>query len=297
MDATLRDRLRVPGVWAFTDAMSATEAAEFAARIESIGYSALWVPDTVGRDPFAHLAHLAHATSTLAFATGIASIFHRHPGAMKQAACTLAEQTGDRFVLGLGVSHAPMVAGVRKLDYTKPLSQMRDYLAAMAASPYRSPTSVAVSPPPTLLAALGPKMLSLAAEAADGAHPYWTTPEHTAEARAILGRDKLLCVEQKVVVSTDATAARAAANVALSIYASLPNYRNNWIRLGYSDDEIEQRAPRFVDAVVAWGDEEAVRSRIRAHYDAGADHVCIQSLPVDGAAGVDWNALETLAPS
>jgi probable F420-dependent oxidoreductase len=296
MDVTLRDRLRVPGVWMFTDAMGAAEAAEFAARVESLGYSALWLPDTVGRDPFAHIAHLAHATSTLVFATGVANIFHRHPGAMKQSAYTLAEQTRDRFVLGLGVSHAPMVAGVRKLDYTKPLSQMRDYLAAFGSSPYRSPPGVSIVPPPTVLAALGPKMLALAAVAADGAHPYWTTPEHTAQARAILGPDKLLCVEQKVVFSADAATARAAANAALSVYANLPNYRNNWLRLGFRDDEIEQRAPRFVDAVVAWGDEAAVRSRIAAHYDAGADHVCIQPLPADGG-GVDWRALESLAPT
>jgi probable F420-dependent oxidoreductase len=296
MNPSFRDRLRVPGVWMFTDTMTASEAGEFAARVESLGYSALWVPDTVGRDPFAHIAHLAHATSSLVFATGIASIFHRHPGAMKQAAFTLAEQTGDRFVLGLGVSHAPMVTGVRKLDYSKPLAQMRDYLATFGSSPYRSPPGVSVDPPPTVLAALGPKMLALAAVAADGAHPYWTTPEHTADARAVLGPDKLLCVEQKVVASTDASAARAAANAALSIYANLPNYRNNWIRLGYHDDEIEQRANRFVDAVVAWGDGEAVRSRIRAHYDAGADHVCIQPLPIDGTVTIDWHALESLSP-
>ena len=297
MNSALRERLRAPGVWSFTDAMPVSEVAEFAARVESLGYSALWVPDTVGRDPFALVAHLATTTTSLVFATGIASIFHRHPGAMKQAACTLAEQTGDRFVLGLGVSHAPMVAGVRKLDYSKPLTQMREYLVAMAASPYRPPVSVSVDPPPTVLAALGPNMLQLAADAADGAHPYWTTPEHTAQARAVLGPDKLLCVEQKVVVSTDATAARGAAKRAIGIYANLPNYRNNWIRLGFTDDEVEQRAHRFVDAVVAWGDADAVRSRVRAHYDAGADHVCIQPLPTDSTATTDWNALEALAHS
>ena len=171
---------------------------------------------------------------------------------------------------------------------------MSAYLDAMAASPYRSPESVSITPPPTVLAALGPKMLALSAEAADGAHPYWTTPEHTAEARTLLGPDKLLCVEQKVVLSTDSAAAREAANAALAMYAKLPNYRNNWIRLGYRDEEIEHRDHRFVDAVVAWGDEEAVRSRIRAHYDAGADHVCIQVLPTDGS-GTDWHALEVLA--
>jgi probable F420-dependent oxidoreductase len=295
---TARDRLIGPantGVWYFTDAMSAGQAAETAARIEELGYSTLWVPDTMGRDPFAHLAWLGSQTSTLQFATGIASIFHRHPGAMLQAANTLAEQTGGRFVLGLGVSHAPMVAGVRKLDYSKPLSQMRDYLAAMDASMYR-----AVPPadrPLRVLAALGPKMLELSAAAADGAHPYFVTPEHTVEAREAIGPDKLLCVEQKVILSTDADAARAAANVQIDRYARLPNYRDNWKRIGFTEDEIEQRTHRFVDHVIVWGDEARVRAGIQAHYDAGADHVCIQPVSTDGPLVLDWNALETLAPS
>ncbi|MFI5046630.1 MAG: TIGR03620 family F420-dependent LLM class oxidoreductase [Acidimicrobiia bacterium] len=287
------EQLRKPGVWYFTDGMTAPEAAAFAVRVEELGYSALWLPETTGRDPFAHIAFLATQTSTLVFATGIASIFHRHAGPMKQAAMTLAEQTGDRFVLGLGVSHQVMVEGVRKLDYSRPLSQMRDYLALMDESRYSAVASA--DPPPRLLAALGPKMLELAATAADGAHPYFSTPEHTAIARDVLGPDKFLCVEQKVVVTTDATAARAAATASVSGYASLPNYRNNWLRLGYTEDEIESRAERFLDAVVAWGDQSAVRARVDAHYDAGADHVCIQPLPTEGR-GLDLHALEALAP-
>ena len=212
--------------------MSSGQAAETAARIESLGYSTLWLPDTMGRDPFAHIAWLASQTATLQFATGIASIFHRHPGPMMQVANTLAEQTGGRFVLGLGVSHGPMVEGVRGLDYSKPLSQMRDYLAAMDASMYMA--TPPAEKPLRLLAALGPKMLELSATAADGAHPYFTTPEHTAEAREAIGPDKLLCVEQKVILSTDADAARAAANTAINMYARLPNYRNNWIRIGFT---------------------------------------------------------------
>ena len=291
----LVDQLRTLGVWYFTDGMPVDDAVKFVAKVEELGYSTLWLPDTVGRDPFAHIAHLADQTSTLIFATGIASIFHRHPGPMKQVANTLAEQTGGRFVLGLGVSHAPMVAGLRRLDYSNPLLQMRDYLTAMDQSPYGA--AAPATSPPRLLAALGPKMLALSAELADGAHPYWTTPEHTAEAREILGAGKLLCVEQKVVLTTDAAAAREAAKAAIAVYAGLPNYRNNWIRLGYSDDEIEQRADRFIDAVVAWGDEDAIRSRIAAHHDAGADHVCIQPLSTAGFGQLDWHALEALAPS
>ena len=235
----VRERLKTTGVWYFTDGMTLDTAGAFAVRVQELGYSTLWLPDTVGRDPMAHIAYLATQAQSLVFATGIASIFHRHPGPMKQAALTLAEQTGGRFVLGLGVSHAPMVAGLRQLDYSKPLSRMREYLDTMNGSPYGAPAPA--EQPPTLLAALGPKMLELAATHADGAHPYWTTPEHTAEARAILGPDKLLCVEQKVVLTSDAEAARGAANAALRVYAGLPNYRNTWLRLGFSDDEIEHR--------------------------------------------------------
>jgi probable F420-dependent oxidoreductase len=289
-----RERLSTTGVWYFTDGMSAGEAAEFAQRVESLGYSTLWLPDTVGRDPFAHIAWLASQTTTLQFATGIANIYHRHPGPMMQATNTLAEQTGGRFVLGLGVSHGPMVEGLRGLDYSKPLTTMREYLAAMDASPYRGEQGP--EQPIRLLAALGPKMLELSRDAADGAHPYWTTPEHTAQAREILGPDKLLCVEQKVVLSTDTAAAREAANAALSMYAALPNYRNTWIRLGFSDDEIERRDTRFVDAVVAWGDADTVQARIQSHYDAGADHVCIQPLSTQEPGVLDWSALEALAP-
>ena len=291
---TARDRLSTTGVWYFTDAMTSGEAADTAGRIESLGYSTLWLPDTVGRDPFAHIAWLASQTESLQFATGIANIYHRHPGPMKQAANTLAEQTSGRFVLGLGVSHGPLVAGLRGLDYSKPMTKMREYLAAMDASPFGA--AAPEEQPLRLLAALGPKMLELSAFAADGAHPYWTTPEHTAMAREIIGPDALLCVEQKVVLSTDADAARAAAIEALGMYASLPNYRNNWKRLGFTEDEIEQRDSRFIDAVVVWGDEDRVRAGVQAHYDAGADHVCVQPLSTEGALTLDWHALEALAP-
>jgi probable F420-dependent oxidoreductase len=292
----LTDRNRL-GVWYFTDAMAAGAAAETAARIESLGYSTLWVPETLGRDPFAHLAWLGSQTTTLQLATGIAGIFNRQPGSMVQAANTVNEQTNGRLVLGLGVSHSPMVEGVRGLDYSKPLSKMREYLAAMDAAASMYMAVPPAEPTPRLLAALGPKMLELSAAAADGAHPYFTTPEHTAEARATIGPDKLLCVEQKVILSTDADAARAAAIAQIGIYANLPNYRNNWKRLGFTEDEIEQRAHRFVDHVVVWGDEDRVRAGIEAHFDAGADHVCIQPVSTEGRLTLDWNVLETLAPS
>jgi probable F420-dependent oxidoreductase, MSMEG_4141 family len=287
-------RLRRPGVWCFTDSLGASAAAEFACRVEELGYSALWLPETTGREPLTHIAHLLGHTSSLVMATGIASIYHRLPGTAVQAAHTLAEQSGGRFLLGLGVSHARTVESLRGLDHSRPLTRIREYLAAMDASPYRGPR--AVDPPPRVLAALGPRMLALAAEAADGAHPFSTTPEHTAAARAALGPDKLLCVEQKAVLSRDPDAARAAARTALGVIVGLPSYRACWLRLGFAEYEIDGLENRFVDAVVAHGDEERIRERLRAHLDAGATHVCVQPLDPSGATAPDVRTLEILSP-
>ena len=281
------------GVWATTDGMTADAAVAFARRVEELGYATLWLPETMGRDPFAHIAHLGGATTRLGLATGIANIHHRHPGAMLQAANTVAEQTGGRFTLGLGVSHAPLVEGLRGLDYGKPVATMRRYLEAMTSSPYMSPAPA--QPVPRLVGALGPKMVELSGELADGVHPYWTTPEHTATAREILGDGKLVCVEQKVVLTDDPAAARSTAVQALSIYADLPNYRNNWLRLGFTDEEIDARADRFVDELVAWGDAGAIVAHVRRHLDAGADHVCIQPLTPGQAFRPDDEALAAVA--
>lgn len=283
------------GVWAPTDGLSSADAAALAQRIEGLGYSTLWLPEAFGRDPFTHIAHLADQAERLIFATGIANIHHRHPGVMLQAANTLAEQTGGRFVLGLGVSHKPMVEGLRRIDYGKPVEAMRTYLEGMDASLYSAPT--AAPPFRRVIGALGPKMMALSGEKADGAHPYFTTPGHTAEARTILGPGKLLCVEQKIVLTEDATAARSTAVQALGVYKGLSNYRNNWLRLGFTDDEIDGDAERFVDAVVAWGDRATIAAHLQRHFDAGADHVCIQAMLPGNAFRVDEDALAALAPS
>jgi probable F420-dependent oxidoreductase len=283
------------GVWTHTETMSGGDAVKLAQRIESLGYSTLWLPETAGKDPFALIGMLAANTTELRFATGIANIFHRHPGVMKQAAMTLAEQSGGRFILGIGVSHGSMVAGLRGLDYSKPLASMSAYLDGYDASPYMA--FPPAEPPKRVLAALGPKMLELARDKADGAHPYWTTPEHTALARKILGDDKLLLVEQKVVGTTDRDKAHAAAAGALNMYRKLPNYRNNWLRLGFTDDEIDGDAPRFLDAVVAWGTAEQIKARLQEHVDAGADQVCVQPLDPENRLGVvDWETLQSLKP-
>jgi len=283
-------------VWAHTELMTVGEAAAFAALVDELGYGALWLPETMGRDPFTHIAHLADRTDSLVFATGIASIHHRLPGPMLQATNTLAEQTDGRFVLGLGVSHAPMVEGIRGLTYSKPLSTMRAYLEAMDASPFMAKGPTEEQAAPRLLAALGPKMLELSASHADGAHPYLTTPEHTATARSIIGPDKLLCVEQKVILTDDAEVAHATATAALAIYVTLPNYRNSWLRLGITDEEIDANAPSFLDRVIVWGSVDKIRDRVREHHDAGADHVCVQALTPGHPHHVDQDALRALAP-
>jgi probable F420-dependent oxidoreductase len=276
--------------------MPCPDAVAFAQWLESLGYGALWIPETLGRDPFAHAALLLAGTSDLVVATGIASIFNRHPHSMRQAQMTLAEQSGGRFLLGAGVSHAPIVAGVRKLDYSKPLTSMREHLQAMSEAMYMAPQPAEA--PKTVIAALGPKMLELAAEAADGAHPYWTTPEHTAQARSVLGDGKLLCVEQKVVVSSEAAEARATARQALAVYIGLPNYSNNWLRLGFDESDLaDGGSDRLIDALVPWGTVEQIEARLQEHVDAGADHLCLQPLKPGGRMGEpDREALEALAP-
>ena len=284
------------GVWYFTEAMSAQDAATATKRIEELGYAALWIPETVGRDPFSHAAWLLANTTRLVLATGIANIYNREPGVTLQAQMTLAEQSGDRFLLGLGVSHRPLVEGVRGLTYGKPVATMRTYLEQMAASRYVGPHPDTA--PRIVLAALGPHMLALARNASDGAHPYFSSPAHTRMARDILGPDKWLCVEQKVVMTPDADTARKVARTVAKTYQALPNYRNNWLRIGLTEQDItDEGSDAFIDATFAWGDASAVRDRIAEHFDAGASHVCIQPVRPDGTIGTpDWKALEALAP-
>ena len=284
------------GCWAAPDALTGAETAAFARRVEELGYSQLWINETFGRDPFALAAHLGAVTSTLRLGAGIANVYNRHAGVMKQGACTVAEQTGGRFTLGLGVSTPVIVTKIRGIPYDRPLSYMRSYLDTMESSRYMSvPPS---APVPTVLAALGPRMLELAAERTDGAHPYNTTPEHTAFARSVMGPDAQLCVEQKVMLTTDASQARATSAAFMKFYTRAPGYRDCWKRLGFTDDDIDGPSDRFVDAMVAWGDVDAVERRLAEHADAGATQVCIQVLhPASGAAAVDYDALAALAPA
>lgn len=283
------------GVWYFFDGVPAPQAAEAAQRIEGLGYSALWIPETVGRHTLVHAGWLLAHTGKLIVATGIANIYHREPGVTMQAQKTLAEQSGNRFLLGLGVSHKPLVEGVRGLEYGPPVATMRKYLDAMAASPYQGPPIS--EEPPTVIAALGPKMLELAREKCAGAHPYFSSPDHTAMAREILGPDRWLCVEQKVILETDAAKARELARPVAGIYTGLPNYRNNWLRMGMEEADFENGGSnRFIDATFAWGSVDKIKARIQEHFDAGASHVCIQPVNPNGQFGdLHWEALEALS--
>jgi probable F420-dependent oxidoreductase len=286
-------KLKKLGVWAGTDGLSAADAAAFARRLETWGYGALWISEAVGREVFSACAWLLANTSNLIIASGIANIYARDSFSAAAAQKGLNEQSGGRFLLGLGVSHIPLVEGVRKLQYGKPVATMRAYLRAMAEAPYKSVPPAA--PPKTVLAALGPKMLELSAESADGAHPYNVTPEHTRQARAILGADKMLCVEQGAILETNPAAARAMARRFLAIYLGLPNYVDNWRRLGFTDaDFAGGGSDRLVDALIVWGDEKAIRKRIDEHWQAGADHVCVQA--IGQTALPDERLLGLLAP-
>jgi probable F420-dependent oxidoreductase len=285
------------GVWTSLDGLTAAAGLALAQSIEARGYAALWMPESRGRNVLAHSAWLLAGTGRLIVAPGIANIYARDAMAMANAQRGLNEQSGGRFLLGLGVSHVPMVSTLRGHLYGKPVATMRAYLDAMRAAPYLAPPPP--EPPLTILAALGPRMLALSAEHADGAHPYNVPPEHTAEARRILGPGKLLCPEQMAVLETDPSEARRIGRIALERYMQLENYVNNWRRLGFGDNDLAGGgSDRFIDANVAWGDEAAIRARIQQHWDAGADHVCVQPIRLDGARQVvDERILDLLAPS
>ena len=285
------------GIWFFLDAMPAADTAEFAKKIEKLGYRALWIPEAVGSEPFAHAGYLLSHTDRLTIATGIANIWARDAMTMSAASKTVAEQSGGRFILGIGVSHAPLVAGLRGHNYDKPYTYMKEYLAKMKGALYRAPAPK--EPVPILLAALHPKMLALSATEANGTHPYFVPPEHTAKARAQIGPKAMLCVAQAVILESDPAKARTAAREYMKTYVPrLPNYTNNLKALGWADKEFENGcSDRLVDAIVAWGSEDKIRERIDAHLKAGATHVCILPIRSDNALLPCSRAIEAFAPS
>lgn len=283
------------GIWTFQlDLVPSARSVEHVDELDELGFGAVWVPEAVGREAFSHAALLLRGGADIVVATGIASIWARDPMAAAAAHQTLTEAHPDRFLLGLGVSHQPMVEGIRGHDYTRPYSAMRDYLDGMDGALFLAARPTAA--PQRVLAALGPRMLELARDRVAGAHPYFVPPEHTAVARAALGDGPLLAVEQAVVFETDPTRAREVARTHTKIYTGLPNYAGNLRRLDPTltdEDFAGAGSDRLVDRIVAWGDMDTVLARVRAHHDAGADHVCIQV--IDGTNDVPAQAWRDLS--
>ncbi len=262
--------------WSFAlQRLAAAEEADAARKLEQLGHKAIWIPESLGsKDVLAHSAILLQATETAIVAPGIANIHARDPMAMANGARALGEAFPGRFVLGIGVSHAPSVQ-MRGGSYQNPLQQMRTYLDAMDAAQYAAP---APDPPvPVVLAALGPKMLELAAERADGAHPYFVPVGHTPYARRYLGHDAALIPEVTAVLTTDRSHGLEIARAFAKHYLALPNYANGLRRLGWSDDDIaNDGSDRLLEAVIAIGDVDHIVKRIRDHLNAGADTVTLQ---------------------
>jgi probable F420-dependent oxidoreductase len=290
------------GVWSNYDRLSTEELLAFARSAEAAGYDTLWCQETAGRDPFALLGHLAGVTRRIGLGVGIAVIYGRDPVAMRAGAATVHELSGGRMMLGLGASHLDTVSDVRGHEYRPPLTAMREYLSAFASAAYRGP--VPHGQPPVVLAALRPRMLTLAATAADGAFPYLVPTDYVPGVRQLLdseaqaaGRPRpLLIVSLACLLETEPAGARAAARRYLERYLGLPNYLASLRAAGFTDAELAQPgADRVVDALVAWGDEAAIRARLRAMLEAGADQVALIPLTADGHHA-DHHTMEALSP-
>lgn len=250
------------------------EAAEAAAELDDLGFTALWIPD-VGGPVLDSVANLLTATKRTVIATGVLNLWMHDPSEVAARYASLTEGHGERFLLGIGVSHARLIDSKEPGRYRKPLAATKAFLDGIDDAPQPVP------PANRVLAALGPKMLELSASRARGAHPYLTTPEHTGHAREILGEGPLLLPEQAVLLTEDRDQARAIGTEWLRSYLGLPNYANNLLRSGFTEDDLSSVSDRLFDGIIAWGDEEAVRRRVAEHHSAGADHVCVQVITAD----------------
>ncbi len=289
-----RERLGPVGVWlGVLQSAPADKERQAARRIEELGYGSLFAGERIGgKEAFAHQALLLAATERIMTGSGIANVWARHPATMQAGAATLGGGYPGRFVLGIGVSHAPMVDGSGQI-YEKPLARMVNYLDGMDAVAADAPGTE--PPVPRVLAALRPRMLALARDRTDGAHPYFVPSSHTLVARQILGPDRLLIPEQAVVLSGSPEEARRTARGHMKVYLQLPNYVNNLLHLGFTETDISGGgSDRLVDAIVAWGDEEAIARRVREHLEGGADHVLLQPL---GDLDTAIRQLEALGPA
>ncbi len=266
------------GIWTMTlDAQPIGYVREAVAEIEELGYSALWCPDALNRDPMVNAALVLAATNKLVVGAGIANIYQRTAVAMSNGQHALDEAFPGRFILGLGVGHEFWVEGMLGQRYSRPYSTMAAYLDVLDQAPYMG--APAPTAPVRVLAALGPKMLELAAKRAAGAHPYFVPVEHTAMAAEHLGPGRMLCVEQAVVLETDRERARTIGKDHLATYLGLPNYTDNLRRFGFGDDDLQPPgSDRLVDALVATGHVDDVARRVGQQFEAGATHVCVQVL-------------------
>jgi probable F420-dependent oxidoreductase len=280
------------GIWtAVFDALPAAQVLELGSELDELEYGSLWFGEAYGGESLCTASMLASATGSIVIGTGIANIYARGAMATAAASRTIRALSGDRFVLGLGVSHQALVERDRKMVYAPPVTAMGDYLDGLEHAPYFGAND---QMPPIVLAALGPQMLGLARDRVAGAHPYLVTPEHTHHARTTLGQGPVLVVEQAVVLNEESDEALRRAHEHLNIYTGLPNYRNNWLREGFSEDDIVRGgSEKLAHALVAIGDEAAVLRKITDHLDAGADHVCLQFLGASLAEAptAQWRAL------
>jgi probable F420-dependent oxidoreductase len=283
------------GVFTMTDILDAAQLADLAKRTEELGYSALWYPEAVTYETFALGGYLLSQSTTLVVGSGIANIYARDPTAAAMGHNSLNSLYDGRFVLGLGVSHAPLVSDLRSQEYKKPMGAMRAYLDGM------DQTWAATGGDPAekqvVLAALGPKMTQLAAERTLGAFPYNITPQQAGISRSNMSSDSVVICEQKVCLCTDPVRARAVARANLGFYTPLPNYFNNWFRLGFNEDDlVDGGSDRLLDAMVLWGEADEIKAKLQGYFDGGADQVVIQPLRADGEPGPDWAVLEAFAP-
>ena len=281
------------GVIIATEAMPAQELAKFVRRLEQQGYESLWLPELFGREPVATAGFLLAQTERLRVAMGIANVYVRDAHAMAQTRRTLAELSGGRFILGLGVSN-PGLNATRGHEWHPPLSKMRRYLEAMEAAAIDSPAPA--QPAPLYIAAHGPKLQALGAERTDGIITYLMPPEHTAKSRSLVGPDTELTVVSPFLAEADPMLARKKARKALQYYVTLDYYHREWTKLGFTaEDFADGGSDRLIDTLVGWGDENALRARLAAYRDAGASRIVI--MPWDTARTDGADTLSVLAPN
>ncbi|MBT6306630.1 MAG: TIGR03620 family F420-dependent LLM class oxidoreductase [Rhodospirillaceae bacterium] len=284
------------GIWSRTNVMDKQELVDLAKNVERLGYQTLWYPESLSYEALSVAGYLLSHTEKLIVASGIANIYARDAVTAAQGHDSLNRLYDNRFLMGLGVSHVPLVEGARGHSYGKPVATMRKYLGDIISA--KIDPTIKIDDRALVLAALGPKMLGLASASTKGALPYCVTPDHTIEARKIMGPEPWLCVEQKICFTNEEGTARTIAQEQMAPYMAMTNYRNNWFRLGFTEEEVTgNAAPRFLDAMVVWGKEQVINDCIDAHFKAGADQVVLQAFRPDGKSGSDPKALEAFAPN